>query len=91
MSHSLAMHPAGPEPALPGLSLTPEQLFFLSFGQIWCASATPFEVARRLAQDPHSPAMFRVIGAVQNSADFANAYQCSPGSPMNPVDKCVVW
>ena len=32
----------GPEPALPGLTqFTPEQMFFVSFSQVWCEIATP--------------------------------------------------
>src|SRR5581483_7072961 len=41
---------------------TPEQRFFLSYGQGWCENDTP-EVLRLQAQtDPHSPAKYRVNG-----------------------------
>lgn len=33
---------------------------------------------------------YRVNGLVRNSAAFAEVYQCSTGSPMNPT-KCTIW
>jgi hypothetical protein len=43
---------------------TPDQRFFISFAQFWRAKMTP-EVERLLVQtDTHSPARFRVQGAV---------------------------
>eukprot|EP00050_Salpingoeca_kvevrii_P017030 m.60983 g.60983 ORF g.60983 m.60983 type:complete len:733 (+) comp7318_c0_seq2:201-2399(+) len=81
----------GPEQALPGMSLSHEQLFFLGFAQVWCNNIRPEEARNRIATDPHSPGRFRVIGTLSNSVDFAKAYSCKAGSPMNPAKKCVVW
>ena len=33
----------------------------------------------------------RVLGFISNSPEFAEAFQCAPGTPMNPIDKCVIW
>ena len=81
----------GKELPLPGLGLTPDQLFFVSFGQVWCTHTRPAEAIRRLFTDPHAPPQYRVTGALQNSQDFAATFQCPAGSPMNPVSKCQVW
>ncbi|XP_078665100.1 neprilysin-like [Branchiostoma floridae x Branchiostoma belcheri] len=81
----------GPEPMLPGLSLTPEQLLFVNFGQTWCAKANQQTAQRLLFTDNHSPGRFRVIGSLSNSRDFAEVFSCPPGSPMNPRLKCTVW
>ena len=70
---------------------TPEQRFFLGFAQIWCENRTD-ESARLLAKtDPHSPGQYRVNGTVQNSADFAKAFQCKAGQPMVSANACRVW
>jgi predicted metalloendopeptidase len=76
-------------PAVPGL--TDDQLFFVGFAQTWCTLATP-EIERVLANvDPHSPPRFRVNGPVSNTAEFAAAFQCKAGTPMNPEKTCSVW
>jgi putative endopeptidase len=71
--------------------MSPEQLFFLSFGQSWCSIYTPANLHMRLLVDPHSPNMFRVNGPVSNMPEFAQAFNCPAGSPMNPTTKCSVW
>ncbi|KAL9550950.1 hypothetical protein MBANPS3_004497 [Mucor bainieri] len=77
---------------LPGLdALSPEQLFFVNFGRIWCNKVTPAQAKKGVLTDEHSPAKWRVNGAVQNSKYFAEVFQCPSGSPMNPVAKCELW
>lgn len=36
-------------------------------------------------------AIFRVVGTLQNSPDFAAAFGCKNGQYMNPDRKCYVW
>jgi putative endopeptidase len=83
-------HPATP-PSLGGF--TPEQTFFLGFAQAWCTNVRPEEARLRLQTDPHSPAMFRVIGPLSNLPEFAGAFQCKAGDKMVRGDdkRCVVW
>jgi putative endopeptidase len=70
---------------------TPEQRFFIGFAQVWCQNQTP-ESARLLAKtDPHSPGEYRVVGTVQNSSDFAKAFNCKPGQKMVSANACHVW
>ncbi|CEG63215.1 hypothetical protein RMATCC62417_00395 [Rhizopus microsporus] len=77
---------------LPGLDdLSPEQLFFINYGRIWCNKATPAQAKKGVLTDEHSPPKWRVNGAIQNSVDFANVFKCPAGSPMNPVHKCELW
>ena len=42
---------------------TPQQRFFVSFGQIWSTLARPEFLRLMVATNPHSPAEFRVTGA----------------------------
>ncbi|XP_012939964.1 neprilysin-4 [Aplysia californica] len=79
------------DPALPGLNFTHNQLYFLAFAQIWCAVERKEGLINRVRTGSHSPGRFRVIGSVQNSEDFAKAFNCPKGSPMNPEKKCNVW
>ncbi|XP_070516184.1 neprilysin-4 isoform X3 [Cardiocondyla obscurior] len=76
---------------LPGMSVTGKQLFFLNFAQVWCGSMRPEATRNKLKTALHSPGRFRVIGTLSNSKDFAEVFNCPPGSPMNPVNKCSVW
>lgn len=74
---------------VPGL--TPDQLFFVAFGQVWCSLTTPEQARLRVTTDSHSPARFRVIGPISQNEDFAKAFQCAEDTPMNPKNKCEVW
>jgi endothelin-converting enzyme/putative endopeptidase len=70
---------------------TPEQRFFLSFGQIWCENQTPESLRLRNQTDPHSPGKFRVDGVVQNMPQFQKAFGCKQGAPMVSQNACRVW
>jgi len=70
---------------------TPEQRFFISYGQSWCQNSRP-ERERMLAQtNPHSPPHFRVNGVVSNMPEFAKAFSCKAGQPMVRATSCRVW
>ncbi|XP_055336820.1 membrane metallo-endopeptidase-like 1 [Paramacrobiotus metropolitanus] len=79
-------------PRLPGLHhLSPHQLFFVNFAQVWCGSSRPEAMQFRLRTGVHPPGRFRVIGAVSNMHEFADAFHCPNTSPMNPPRKCQIW
>ena len=70
---------------------TPDQRFWIGFAQVWCQNQTD-ESARLLAKtDPHSPGRYRVIGTIQNSTDFAKAFNCKQGQKMVSDNACHVW
>jgi predicted metalloendopeptidase len=80
------------EQLLPGLAqYTPEQLFFLGFAHMWCGNSTQGSLKSLVVNGVHSPSRFRVIGTLSNSKEFADAWGCPAGSPMNPHKKCILW
>jgi len=82
----------GEEDLLPGLEqYSPSQIFFISYGNIWCGHETPQRLENLILTDPHSPSYYRVVGPLSNSEDFVRQFGCPAGSPMNRVDKCVIW
>lgn len=81
----------GREQQLPGLDLTPEQLFFLAFAQVWCTAYREPGAVSQIETGFHTLSNFRVIGTLQNSKEFSEAYNCPVGSRMNPAKKCQIW
>uniref|UniRef100_A0A0A9W738 Membrane metallo-endopeptidase-like 1 n=3 Tax=Lygus hesperus TaxID=30085 RepID=A0A0A9W738_LYGHE len=81
----------GEEPRLPGINLNHDQLFFLNYAQIWCGTMRPEDALTKIRSAVHSPGPIRVIGPLSNSEEFARAYTCPLGTPMNPTSKCSVW
>jgi endothelin-converting enzyme/putative endopeptidase len=71
--------------------LTPDQQFFVAFGQHWCENIRPEDLRLDIETDPHSPAMFRVNGVVLNLPEFQKAFACKTGQPMAPVNRCTIW
>ena len=81
----------GAEPRLPGLErFTPEQLFFISYANIWCGNQNTESLKQQIANGPHSPGRYRVLGPLSNSQDFVDHFQCPIGI-MNRKDKCILW
>jgi endothelin-converting enzyme/putative endopeptidase len=70
---------------------TPEQRFFLSWGQTWCENTTEKDAQRRAQTDPHSAGRYRVTGVVSNMPEFQKAFNCAPKSPMVRENACRVW
>ena len=90
-THNITSH------RLPGIShLSEDQLFFLSFGSVWCETQTLSALAAQLQTDPHAPAMTRVVGVPQNFDVFQTAYNCSNDSFMakpfkDSEEQCKLW
>jgi endothelin-converting enzyme/putative endopeptidase len=80
-----------PAPTLDGL--TPDQQFFIAWGQFRGDAIRP-EAQRLMVQgDPHPTGEYRVIGPLSNLPEFANAFGCKMDSGMvRPAAKrCEVW
>jgi len=84
-------HQARGEKLEPIEGFTPQQRFFIGYGQGWC-STTRDETKRMWAtMDPHSPDGLRVNGVVSNLPEFQQAFHCKAGSPMVRKQPCRVW
>jgi putative endopeptidase len=81
----------GSTPLKPIDGYTPQQRFFISYGQIWCQNVTDQQARKLAIIDPHSPGRWRVNGVVQNSAAFQEAFGCKAGQPMVSENACRVW
>jgi putative endopeptidase len=66
---------------------TPAQRFFLSFAQLWRISYTEEELKNRIANDPHSPGMYRVNGPLMNCPEFFEAFGIKEGDKMRNSEK----
>lgn len=67
--------------------LTPDQRFFHAWAQGWRRLHTDQDLKLRLNTDPHSPAVFRVLGPFANIDSFASAFGCKAGDPMVRADE----
>ncbi|XP_044588355.1 endothelin-converting enzyme 1-like [Cotesia glomerata] len=79
----------GHEPNLPGLSYTPNQLFWISFANKFCQSKSI--LSNLDDRDSHAPNDKRVIGRLSNSIEFSKDFNCPVGSNMNPLNKCAFF
>lgn len=70
---------------------TPQQRFFLAWGQIWCQNVRPQEARLWAQTDPHSDARDRVNGVLGNMPEFREAFACHEGQPMVHMPACRVW
>ena len=59
--------------------------------QSWCVNERPLYAKAQVDLNVHSAKRYRVIGSVSNSKEFAKAFNCPVGSPMNPAKKCDLW
>ncbi len=83
----------GKPPAATLDGFTPDQQFFIAWGQ-WRGDEIRPEAQRTMIQgDPHPVAKFRVIGPLSNLKEFQQAFSCKADSAMvrPPADRCEVW
>lgn len=73
--------------------LSPEQRFFISFGQIWRNNIRDAEAKRRITVDPHSPGRFRAFGPLLNLQEFYETFGIKKGAQMwrDPEQRAKIW
>ena len=89
---ALMAYLAGPAKTAKAIQgFTPEQRFFLGWGQIWCQNSTPESERLQAQSNEHASGRFRVNGVVRNMPEFEKAFQCKPGAAPVPEKRCRVW
>jgi endothelin-converting enzyme/putative endopeptidase len=91
ISHMALLDVLGTTPLKDVDGYTPDQRFFLGYGQIWCENQTPQATRLQALSNEHSDPKYRVNGVVSNSPDFAKAFGCKANSPMVRKPVCRVW
>lgn len=72
---------------------TPAQRFFIAYAQLWKINYTEEELKNRIANDPHSPGMYRVNGPLMNCPEFFEAFNVKETDAMRNPDAEVakIW
>jgi endothelin-converting enzyme/putative endopeptidase len=72
---------------------TPEQRFFLAYGQAWQAKSREDAERQQILTDPHSPGKYRVNGIVRNVDAWYTAFNVQPGDKLYlpPEQRVKIW
>jgi len=79
------------DPMIDGFSQ--DQRFYMNWATVWRIAFTEAQLKQQLTVGPHSPGMFRAIGAPSNQPAFAAAFGCKEGDKMvrSGDDRVVIW
>jgi putative endopeptidase len=69
------------------------QRVFLGFGQVWRGIIRDEELRRRIATDPHSPAVYRTNGPVRNVPEWYEAFGVTETDALYlpPEERVKIW
>jgi putative endopeptidase len=83
----------GKEAPAKSQGFTPEQRFFIAFGQIWAGKIRDEALRTQIATDPHSPTQFRVLGSLSNLVEFYETFGVKEGDKMYRADslRASIW
>ncbi|XP_065289066.1 uncharacterized protein [Dermacentor albipictus] len=79
-----SLPPAQANVTLAGLDMSAERLFFINYCVMWCHEYGASHVR-------YAPDRSRCIVPLMNMPEFASAFGCAVGEPMNPRKKCNFW
>ena len=73
--------------------LTGTQRVFLGFGQVWRGIIRDEELRKRIATDPHSPAVYRTNGPVRNVPEWYEAFEVAETDALYlpPEERVKIW
>lgn len=72
---------------------TPDQLFFMSFAQVWRMKMRDASLKNMVITNPHSPSKYRVIGPLSNMKEFYEAWNTKKGDKMfiEENKRALIW
>ena len=79
------------EQKLPGLNFTSNQMFWISWSQLWCSKYRDDFLKKVITSGVHAPGEYRINGPLSNNEEFAKDFNCPKTSTMNPEKKCTIW
>lgn len=90
---AMTVNTEGADPEMEGQQFNGLQRLFLSWARIWRTKIRPEMATQYLATDPHSPAEFRCNVIAANIAEFYEAFDVTPNSPMwiEPEQRVTIW
>ncbi|XP_045121019.1 neprilysin-3-like [Portunus trituberculatus] len=73
------------------LNLSPKQLFFVYYAQVFCSSLVQKENPSGKPK-PHPPEKARITATLANTPQFKEVFGCQKGTKMNPqTEDCQIW
>ncbi|KAG7188198.1 hypothetical protein KM043_018816 [Ampulex compressa] len=75
------------------LEYNSEQLLFIGFANMYCEAPTTLQSTSQASwfKDRGYSNSDTVNMAIMNNEDFGEVFNCSRGTPMNPIKKCSFW
>lgn len=72
---------------------TPEQRFFIAYGQVWKGNFKDEAMRQQLLTNPHAPGQYRVLGTLSMMPEFYEAFNCQPDNKMYTADslRTMIW
>ncbi|XP_065300112.1 uncharacterized protein [Dermacentor albipictus] len=86
-----SLPPSKRDTTLPGVTMTPNQLFFVGHCTPWCETQTTQPAPWLSGRNRYAPGRSRCIVPLMNMPEFSDAFNCKLGSDMNPPNKCNFW
>ncbi len=80
-----------PAPVIDGF--TGDQRVYLGWAQVWRQKSRDDALKQQIASDPHSPALYRVNGALRNQPGWYSAFDIKPGDALYvaPEERVKIW
>ncbi|CAL1261356.1 unnamed protein product [Larinioides sclopetarius] len=77
---------------LPGLeSFSLDQLFFITYGSIWCTKYAPGVLNNTIREAEHAPSPFRLRITTANLQAFSDSFNCRLNTSSSYGSRCSIW